>query len=147
MSHLSEVIRLYTKENGTLEYDEKVPCIIFSPIGFMTDEEFKNFLNLGLQFMVEKKKVHGKIGWLADTSKLVALLSEEWAAKDWNPRALSEGIRHVAFVLPGDVFGQMPVANYLEMNKENQSSAKMSTAMFEDLQSAKEWLSKSLHNS
>ncbi len=94
--------------------------------------------------MVEKKKLHGKMAWLADTSQLVALLSEEWAAKDWNPRALSQGIRHVAFVLPRDVFGQMPVENYLEMNKENQSSAKMSTAMFEDLESAKNWLRNSL---
>jgi hypothetical protein len=143
----SEVIRLHTKENGTLDYDTTVPCIIFSPIGFVTDEEFKNFLNLGLQFMVEKKKVHGKMAWLADTSRLGALLSEEWAAKDWNPRALAEGIYHVAFVLPRDVFGQMPVENYLEMNKENQSSAKMSTAMFEDLESAKGWLRDSLSKS
>lgn len=146
MNTPSEVVRLHTKENGTLDYDASVPCIIFSPIGFLTDEEFKAFLNLGLQIMIEKKKIHGKMSWLADTSRLGALLSEEWAAKDWNPRTLAEGIQHVAFVLPRDVFGKMPVDNYLEMNKENQSSSKMSTAMFEELEAAKEWLRSSLKN-
>lgn len=56
MNTSSEVIRLHTKENGTLDYDASVPCIIFSPIGFLTDEEFKAFLNLGLQIMIERKK-------------------------------------------------------------------------------------------
>ncbi len=146
MNTSSEVIRLHTKENGMLDYDASVPCIIFSPIGFLTDEEFKAFLNLGLQIMIEKKKIHGKMSWLADTSRLGALLSEEWAAKDWNPRSLAEGIQHVAFVLPRDVFGKMPVDNYLEMNTENQSSAKMLTAMFDELEAAKEWLRSSLKN-
>lgn len=147
MSEHSAIIRLHTEENGTLDYDPSVPCIIASHIGFMPEKEFKDFLNLGLKLMIEKRKTHGKIGWLADTSQMGAIEDEGWANRDWNPRALAEGIQHVAFVLPHDVFGQTIVETYNEQNMKAQPSSKMSTGVFEDIESAKEWLHHSLSNS
>ncbi|SKC65213.1 STAS/SEC14 domain-containing protein [Ohtaekwangia koreensis] len=146
MNQHPTTIRLHTQEIGTLDYDPSVPCIIATHIGYILDEEFRDFLNLGLKFLIEKKKTHGKIAWLVDASQLEANLSEEWAVRDWNPRALAEGIQHVAFVLPSDVFGKIPVQNYVDLNEQNQSSAKMVTAIFEDIESAKEWLRESLRN-
>ena len=34
--------------------NSSVPCIIASDIGFTTDDEFKNFLNLSLELMNER---------------------------------------------------------------------------------------------
>ncbi|HEY8936290.1 MAG TPA: hypothetical protein VIM65_13750 [Cyclobacteriaceae bacterium] len=139
------ITTLYTRENGKIEYDSSVPCIIATHIGFWSDEEFKSFLNIGLELMIEKKKEQGKIAWLADASKMGANTSEEWAVKDWNPRALLAGVQYLAFVVSEEnPFGKMRVDGYDEINKKAIQTEKMTTAMFEDLQSAKNWLREKL---
>ena len=140
----STVTRLHTQDNGTLDYDPSIPCIIATHIGFMFDHEFKSFLDLGLKFMIEKKKIHGKIAWLPDTSRMAGNAVIEWTVNDWNPRALASGIEYVAFVLSDNVFGQMQVHNYVDLIAEDQSDRKMKTKIFTDIQSAKDWLRKAL---
>jgi len=140
----STITRLHTQNYGTLDYDPSVPCIIATHIGFMPDHEFKSFLDLGLEFMIEKKKIHGKIAWLPDTSQMAGNTAEEWTVNDWNPRALASGIEYIAFVLSDDVFGQMQVHNYVDLNAEGQSDRKMKTKVFTDLKSAKDWLHEAL---
>ena len=124
---------------GTLEYDKSVPCVTATFKGFMSSEQFRNFLNKGLDVMAEKVKEHGKILWLADTSKHVIQPDSDtkWVADDWNPRALKAGIRHVAFVLPENVFGNASVKRYSDNNEKKDD--KMVVRMFGDLQSAKKW--------
>ena len=138
------ITRLHKQDNGILDFDSSVPCLVGTFVGFMPDDEFKDFLNLALNYMIEKKKEYGTIAWLPDATEFTVNNSEEWAAKDWNPRALAAGIRHVAFVLSKDVFGQTQINHYLELN-ESQTGNQMQTAMFEDLESAKKWLIKVLH--
>lgn len=140
----STITRLHTQDHGTLDYDPSVPCIIATHIGFMLDDEFKSFLNLGLEFMIEKKKIHGKIAWLPDTTQMAGSAVEEWTVNNWNPRALASGIEYVAFVLSDNVFGQMQVHNYVDLIAEDQSDRKMKTKVFTDLKSAKDWLRESL---
>jgi hypothetical protein len=132
------IIRLHTQEHGTLDYDSSVPCIIATHVGFAPDDEFKNFLNLGLAFAVEKKKNHPKIGWLANTLLMDGNTTAEWAASDWNPRLVAEGIFHLAFVSPRNVFAEMQIQDYVSLSPE------MKTASFENVETAKEWLRTSL---
>ncbi len=138
MNEQSAIERLHTQEYGTLDYDPSIPCITATHFGFATDEEFKALLNLGLTFAVEKKKYHPKIGWLADTSLMDGNTTAEWAATDWNPRLVAEGIYHLAFVLPKDVFATLQIRDYVIL------SPKMKTASFESIEEAKEWLRISL---
>ena len=138
MNEQSTIIRLHTQEHGTLDYDPSVPCIIATHIGFAPDDEFKNLLNLGLAFAIEKKKTNSKIGWLANTLLMDGNTTAEWAASEWNPRLVAEGIYHLAFVSPKDVFAEMQIREYVIL------SPKMKTASFEDVDAAKEWLRASL---
>lgn len=122
-----------------MEYDASVPCIVATFNGFMSSEQFRHFLNLGLELLIEKKKEHNRILWLADTSKHVVQPDKDtqWVAQEWNPRALQAGINHVAFVLPDNVFGNMSVKKYSDSTEKK--GDKMIVQMFGDLASAKRW--------
>jgi hypothetical protein len=135
-------MKLYEEKFGTLEYDASVPCITATFNGFMNSDQFRAFLNKGLDLLIEKKKNHGAILWLADTSKHVVQPDSDtkWVADEWNPRALKAGIRHVAFVLPESVFGGMSVKKYAD-NSEKKGDG-MIVQMFGSISSAKDWFKK-----
>jgi hypothetical protein len=132
-------MKLFEEKYGTLEYDASVPCITATFNGFMNSDQFKSFLNKGLELLIEKKRLHGKILWLADTRKHVVQPEKDtnWVAEDWNPRALKGGIRHVAFVLPENVFGDISVKKYAQKNESQDN--KMVVQMFGDMNTAKNW--------
>lgn len=133
-------MKLFEEKYGTLEYDSTVPCITATFNGFMSSEQFRAFLTTGLDHLIEKKQLHDRILWLADTTKHVVQPDKDthWVAEVWNPRALKGGIRHVAFVLPENVFGNMSVKRYSDSNKSKQE-AMMDVQMFGDITSAKNW--------
>jgi len=133
-------MKLFEEKYGTLVYDSTVPSITASFNGFMSSEQFRSFLNKGLDFLIEKKQIHDRILWLADTTKHVVQPDKDtkWVAEDWNPRALKGGIRHVAFVLPENVFGNASVKRYADHNN-TQATDQMEVQMFGDIKSAKEW--------
>jgi len=133
-------MKLFEEKYGTLEYDSSVPCITASFNGFMSSEQFRSFLNKGLDHLIEKRQIHDKILWLADTSKHVVQPDKDtkWVSEEWNPRALKGGIRHVAFVLPENVFGNASVKRYAEHNN-NKPEDQMEIQMFGDINSAKQW--------
>ena len=135
-------MKLFDEKYGTLEYDSTVPCITATFNGFMSSEQFRNFLNKGLDHLIEKRKVHPKMLWLADTRKHVVQPDKDtkWVADEWNPRALEGGIYHVAFVLPENVFGNASVKRYADNTLQKKDE--MVVQMFGDIKSAKDWFRK-----
>ncbi|MEJ7646130.1 MAG: hypothetical protein WKF87_16160 [Chryseolinea sp.] len=133
-------MKLFNEKYGTLEYDSSVPCITASFNGFMSSEQFRDLLNKGLDHLIEKKQIHDKILWLADTRKHVVQADKDtkWVAEEWNPRALKGGIRHVAFVLPENVFGNASVKRYADHNS-TKAADQMEVQMFGDMKTAKDW--------
>ncbi|HTJ53409.1 MAG TPA: hypothetical protein VL443_28335 [Cyclobacteriaceae bacterium] len=132
-------MKLLEEKFGSLEYDATVPAIIARFDGFMSSEQFRDFLNKGLDFLIQKKQNDEAILWLADTSKHVVQPDKDtkWVADDWNPRAIKAGIYHVAFVLPENVFGGMSVKKYVE--NTDKKGDKMIVQMFGNIDSAKSW--------
>ena len=132
-------MKLLEEKFGSLEYDATVPAIIARFDGFMSSEQFRDFLNKGLDFLIQKKQNGEAILWLADTSKHVVQPDKDtkWVADDWNPRAIKAGIFHVAFVLPENVFGGMSVKKYVENTDKKGDS--MVVQMFGNIDSAKSW--------
>lgn len=132
-------MKLFEEKYGTLEYDSTVPCITATFNGFMSSEQFRKFLNNGLDHLIEKGKLHDKILWLADTRKHVVQPDKDtqWVADEWNPRALEGGIRHVAFVLPENVFGNASIKRYTDSTEKKK--AEMTVQMFGDVTTAKQW--------
>lgn len=132
-------MKLFEEKYGTLEYDSTVPCITATFSGFMSSEQFRSFLNKGLDHLIDKKQFHQKILWLADTRKHVVQPDKDtkWVADEWNPRALQGGINHVAFVLPENVFGSASVKRYADNTAQKKDE--MIVQMFGDIKSAKDW--------
>ncbi len=132
-------MKLFEEKYGTLEYDSTVPCITATFNGFMSSEQFRHFLNKGLDHLIEKRQLHPKMLWLADTRKHVVQPDKDtkWVADEWNPRALKGGIYHVAFVLPENVFGNASVKRYAD--NTIQKKDEMVVQMFGDIKSAKDW--------
>ena len=132
-------MKLFEEKYGTLEYDATVPCITATFNGFMSSEQFRNFLNKGLDHLIEKRQVHPRMLWLADTRKHVVQPDKDtkWVADEWNPRALKGGIYHVAFVLPENVFGNASVKRYADNTLQKKDE--MVVQMFGDIKTAKDW--------
>ena len=135
-------MKLFEEKYGTLEYDSTVPCITATFNGFMSSEQFRNFLNKGLDHLIEKRKLHAKMLWLADTRKHVVQPDKDtkWVADEWNPPALEGPIYHVAFVLPENVFGNASVKRYADNTLQKKDE--MVVQMFGDIKSAKDWFRK-----
>lgn len=132
-------MKLFEEKYGTLEYDSAVPCITATFNGFMSSEQFRHFLNKGLDHLIEKREIHPRILWLADTRKHVVQPDKDtkWVADEWNPRALKGRIYHVAFVLPENVFGNASIKRYADNTLQKKDE--MVVQMFGDIKSAKDW--------
>ncbi|UII29613.1 hypothetical protein LVD17_15035 [Fulvivirga ulvae] len=139
-----EITTLHTIAKSTLDYDPSVPCIIARQWGFLDSSEFREWLNKGLELMIEKEKVHGKMAWFADLRQGDAQADADlqWVATDWTTRALAASIRHVAFILPEDDYAlaQMNAETYAELSESKAKEEHMITRMFKDEASAKTWL-------
>lgn len=134
---------LYTTgEISTIEYDPAVPCLIDTIQEFLLSSEIRTHLNKGLELLIEKKNVHGKIGWLVNTKMQSVLLLNDlkWMAEDWTLRMEKAGITHIALVKSENCISQLNIDTYLEMAKPGE----LIIEMFEDLQTAREWLTHSL---
>jgi hypothetical protein len=131
-------MKLVNETYGTIEYDASVPCITATFNAYMPSDLFRDFLERGLKHLIEKKKIHRRLLWLADTSNHSVQPDKDikWVAEEWNPRALAAGINHVAFVLPEKAFAVRAVHNYREKSKDQ---AEMTVEFFGKLEDAKEW--------
>lgn len=137
---------LYTTRNiSTIEYDPTVPCLIDTVTEFLYSEEFRRHMDKGLELLIDKKEVHGDIGWLANTKSLVAVPDDDtrWIAEDWCVRAAEAGIRYIAMVLPDDEIVRMS-NDFFDKDFEIPSAKGLILKHFADLESACGWLRYSL---
>ena len=119
----------------------EVPCLIVAWYSFANSEQFRSLMNRGLELYIDEAKRTQPLGWLADTRGVSAIRSadQEWLEKNWNPRAYAAGIRHVSFVVPETVFGQMAVNNYSDNATANATYA-ITPDQHRTLADAKAWL-------
>ena len=105
---------LYAQPYGAMLHAPEVPCLIVAWYGFANSEQFRHLMNQGLELYKAEIQRAQPLGWLADTRGLSAIRAadQEWLATDWNQRAYLAGIRHVSFVVPESVVGQITVNTY-----------------------------------
>jgi hypothetical protein len=105
---------LIAEPYGAMLLTPEVPCLIVAWYGFANSEEFRSLMNRGLALYEAEAQRRQPLGWLADTRGLSAIRAadQEWLATDWNKRAYQAGIRHIGFVVPESVVGQITVNTY-----------------------------------
>ncbi|MVN75159.1 hypothetical protein GO988_02340 [Hymenobacter sp. HMF4947] len=137
---------LYSQPYGGMLFAPEVPCFIVAWYGFANSEQFRALMDHGLELYQAEAQRTQPLGWLADTRSLVAIRTadQQWLEADWNRRAYAAGIRHVTFVVPESVFGQMTVNTY----SSNASASDAYTITFSQhrtLAEAKARLGQELH--
>lgn len=102
---------LYAQSYGALLLAPEVPCLIVAWYGFANSEQFRELMDRGLALYRAESQRTQSLGWLADTRGHSAIRSadQQWLATDWKQRAYQAGIRHVSFVVPESVIGQITV--------------------------------------
>jgi hypothetical protein len=82
--------------------------------GFANSEQFRELMDRGLALYRAEALRTQPLGWLADTRghSAIRAADQEWLTTDWNLRAYLAGIRHVCFVVPDSVVGQITVDTY-----------------------------------
>ncbi|MBL6448267.1 hypothetical protein JMN32_18275 [Fulvivirga sp. 29W222] len=135
----NNIIRLHATENRYFGYDQEVPYIASLGNGFMLSEEFRKFMERGLELIHEKIKENGNLGWLVDARRMEVIdpNDKEWVVNHWNIKAYEAGLRFVAFVLPENIFTLMNIEEYTE---ESTNNSALTIHHFNDVESAKNWL-------
>ena len=132
---------VHAEPYGRLLFSPKVPCFIICWQGFANSEQFRFLMNRGLELYIAEAARIQPLGWLADTRDVQAVkpADQEWMRTDWNVRAQRAGIRHVSFVVPETVFGQISVQSYTH-NVAETNAYEIETVQHRTLQEAKNWL-------
>lgn len=105
---------LYTQPYGAISLAPEVPCLIVTWYGFANSEQFRELMDQGLALYRAEAQRTQPLGWLADTRghSAIRTADQEWLTTDWDLRAYLAGIRHVCFVVPDSVVGQITVNTY-----------------------------------
>lgn len=136
---MAEII--FQNEKVTLTFDESVPCIIWTPVGVIRGDIFKDPFKAGMDFIEASVKRYPKINWLNDARKFKNTGREDllWLNKNVNDRAYKLGTQRVAFVLPNNIFGKWAIKTYVDFTNQR-SDNKLDIKAFSDIEEAKFWL-------
>ena len=130
-------MELIRKSYVTIERDDQLKCLIQTWKGFAKSENFREAINQSLEII--KKGGLDKI--ISDT-KDAALVSKDdtkWVAQVVTPQMVQHGLRYMAFIVPANVFTQIAVDNF----KEDADSV-VKIRYFDQVEDAKDWMSKSM---
>ena len=132
---------IYQNEQATITYDETVPCVIWTPTGFIKGDSFKEPFKAGMDYMEQKIESEPSISWLNDARKLrtVSQGDIKWLNENVNDRAYKMGVKKVAFVLPENIFGKLAIKIYVDFTNRRSDNS-MEIKAFKEVELAKKWL-------
>ncbi|MGI4883791.1 MAG: hypothetical protein ACRYFR_02400 [Janthinobacterium lividum] len=141
---MSDVV-LIAEPYGSVLFAPEVPCLVMQWHSFANSTEFRSLMNRGLALYEAKARQFEALGWLSDARRVGALRSDvqQWLKEDWNPRAANAGIRHISFVVPETVFGQISVGTYAANATASRAYA-IGPTQHHTLAAAKAWLKNEL---
>jgi hypothetical protein len=119
----------------TYFFDPGLSSVVTIYSGFLKHDAFKEIC-LGA---LETAQTHQLSKILVDTSHLKVMLkeSQQWIEDVWFPRAKQIGIKHMAFLVPEDIFGRMSME---ATNKKEEQEGDIDIRYFDNAAEAKLWL-------
>ncbi|GAA4363760.1 hypothetical protein GCM10023185_32750 [Hymenobacter saemangeumensis] len=136
---------LHSEPYGAILLANDVPCIVVQWHGFANSQQLRSLKDRGLALYTEQTGRTQPLGWICDTRHFSAVKpdDQQWLATDWNLRAFRAGVRHLCFVRPESVFGQMSVDTYIANTNAN-SAYSIVPAQHNSIAAAKRWLKQQL---
>lgn len=136
---------IFENEKVQVLYDEVVPCIIWKPIDFMKEDEWRTPFVKGVDFLEKKIKESPTLTWLNDSRKLKTVPMDDlkWLNENVNNRCFKYGLKKVAFVLPENIFGRMAVKFYVDFTNKRTDN-QFQIRAFKEYTEAVNWLKTSV---
>jgi hypothetical protein len=103
--------------------------------GFCPSAIFRESFEVALNIMKEKKTT--KVFFDGGNAKLSSPEDQSWLINDWTPRAVVEGYKYYAVVLPKDVFGQFSSKMVIQQTNHNNPISSVTT---DNTEEALAWL-------
>jgi hypothetical protein len=127
-------LKEYDQYSFRLSFDAEVPCVVMEITGFMEGEAFKG--NTEKMYNLLMRNEASKLVIDGDGMKLIRSEDCEWVEKYFLPKALTQGLRSVAFIKPKDTFAQTTLENVVYQIPVPLLNA----AWFNSIDEAKNWL-------
>lgn len=124
-----------------VEFDPTIPSVIWTPLEFMSGEEWRQPFVVGMDFYTAKLKELPNLGWLNDTRKLKPTKPEDihWLNLNVNEKAYRANGKKVAFVLPENIFGKMAIKLYIQFTTKREDN-RLEIRAFKSIGEARIWL-------
>ncbi|NJP04710.1 MAG: hypothetical protein HC837_03290 [Chloroflexaceae bacterium] len=117
-----------------IRWDSEINSVLMEWKSFVFGNDFRQGLNKGLELAREKRASR----WLADLRKLgvVSQEDQQWSNQDWFPRALAQGIRSMAIVVPENVVAKWSVERIMQKAEEQP----LVVTYLASVEEARQWL-------
>ena len=129
---------VYFNAPGTasVKWDRAGATVMVEWEGWANSAEFAAMLEAGVQAL----KDHRGSRWLADCrrQKVLSPADQDRADREWLPRALAEGLKHFAVVLPESGLARMNIKDRLK----GVPGTRLEVAYFATVEQAREWLAR-----
>ncbi len=115
-------------------WNEEISCVVMEWKKFSFGDDFMRGLNSGLDLLTEKNGTK----WLADMRKMgvVGELDQKWAYEEWFPKAVKNGLKFLALVVPEKGTAQMSV----ELIMNTIEKEKLVYSYFNQINEAIDWI-------
>lgn len=118
-----------------VKFDSQTNAVIAKFCGSPSLDEFKEKAYAVLDLIEEKNLTKA----LNDTSKLevISVENQEWTQTEWFPKAQELGLRHFAFLVSDNVFGEVSTQ---QANEKAEEEGIIDIKYFNSEEEAKAWL-------
>lgn len=129
---------VYFNAPGTasVKWDGAGATVLVEWEGWANSTEFAAMLEAGVRALTD----HRGSRWLADCrrQKVLRLADQDWADREWLPKALAAGLKKFAVVLPDSGLAGMNLKERLA----RVADAKLGVGYFATVEQAREWLAR-----
>ncbi|QHT66190.1 hypothetical protein GXP67_05655 [Rhodocytophaga rosea] len=124
---------LFQQPYLTIEYDAQSKCLSQHWKGYAKSEQFR----AGITKSIELCQKHKPSKLISNTKELAIVTQEDtqWAATYATPMMVQHGLKHMAFIVPSNVFTQASVKSF-----KSEAEDKLQIAYFDELTKAQDWL-------
>ncbi|WP_437311268.1 hypothetical protein [Sorangium sp. So ce388] len=118
----------------TISWDEDLQAVVAEWKAFAETKDFRAGLEAGLSLARKKMAIR----WLADTRRAPPSTQEDqqWTSQVWFPRAIAQGVRWMALVVPESAITRMSLRGIMT----KVTSKELVQEYFPDAAAARAWL-------
>lgn len=124
-----------------VELDKTVPCVMWTPFGYMTGDDFRDPISLTLDCFVKNIKEFPALGWIYNSHLCKAVRPDDilWVVQNINSAFVQAGGKKIAIIFPEDAFAKIGLRLFLMYTKKSTEHA-LQVKVFKTTENAQSWI-------